>query len=571
MKKTIIIIILLQLNSLAAQIPQYRLSHWKKAGIINLKNTSNIIYAEDFGLKGNNSYINDTAILNAINSLGSNGGIIEFNEGTFLFNQPITLKSNITLKGKGNKTILNFNLNHKNLSCINISGKKENDIFPLLATEKKDSILNTAGPHQMKKGDVFQIFHQDSLLAFSSWARGSIGQICYIEDSINLTQIKITTELRQSFIPSNNSRYVKINPIKNVSIQCLKIKRLDSTLGQTSNIEFNFATNCFVKNVHIENCNFGHITFNQSIHNEVSNCYFTKAFAYGGGGQGYGVVLQSTSSENLITNNRFEHLRHSVLLQMGANGNVISYNYSLDPYWESTLTNSAGDMVCHGNYTHHNLFEGNVCQNIVIDNSHGINGPYNTFFRNKAELYGIVVSSNQDSINFIANEITNNTLFIYGQFITPGIGHIAIKNNIKGQLQTGNNTVNEASLYLNNKPSFWSNKNNWPSIGFPVNYNSGTNTAYIIYKDSSNQNNCNYTPNNSIKSINSQNEIIYPNPFNNYIEFKTSISGFAIFSSEGKLIEQSNADTKRINTEKLASGIYYLTINNLVYKVIKVD
>ena len=571
MKKTIIIIILLQLNSLAAQIPQYRLSLWKKAGIINLKNTSNIIYAEDFGLKGNNTYINDTAILNAINSLGPDGGIIEFNEGTFLFNQPIALKSNITLKGKGNKSIFNFNLNHKNLSCIDISGKKENDIFPLLATEKKDSLLNTAGPHQLNKGDVFQIFHQDSLLAFSSWARGSIGQICYIEDSINLTQIKITTELRQSFIPSNNSRYVKINSIKNVSIQCLKIKRLDSTIGQTSNIEFNFATNCLVKNVHIENCNFGHITFNQSIHNEVSNCYFTKAFAYGGGGQGYGVVLQSTSSENLITNNRFEHLRHSVLLQMGANGNVISYNYSLDPYWESTLTNSAGDMVCHGNYTHHNLFEGNVCQNIVIDNSHGINGPYNTFFRNKAELYGIVVSSDQDSINFIANEITNNTLFIYGQFITPGIGHIAIKNNIKGQLQTGNNTVNEASLYLNNKPSFWSNKNSWPSIGFPVTYNSGTNTAYIIYKDSSNQNNCNFTLNNSIKSIQSQNATIYPNPFNDYIEFKTSISGFAIFSSEGKLIEQSNVDTKRINTEKLSSGIYYLTINNLVYKVIKVD
>ncbi len=569
MKKTILIIILLQLKFLTAQIPQYRLSHWKKAGIINLNNTSNVIYAEDFGLIGNNTYVNDTAILNAINSLGSNGGIIEFNEGTFLFNQPITLKSNITLKGKGNKSILNFNLNHENTSCIIISGNKETDIFPLLTTEKKDSILNTAGPHQMIKGDVFQIFHQDSFLAFSSWARGSIGQICYIEDSINLSQFKITTELRQSFIPANNSRYVKIKPINNVSIQCLKIIRLDSTIGQTSNIEFNYATNCLIKNVHSENCNFGHITFNQSIHNEVSNCYFTKAFAYGGGGQGYGVVLQSTSGENLITNNRFEHLRHSVLLQMGANGNVISYNYSLDPYWESTVTNSAGDMVCHGNYVHHNLFEGNVCQNIVIDNSHGKNGPYNTFFRNKAQLYGIVVSTNQDSINFIANEITNNTLFIFGQFITPGIGHIAIKNNIKGQLQTGNNSISEASLYLNKKPNFWLNKNNWPCIGHPTTYNNGTNTAYIIYNDSSNQNNCFYSPSQLVQLVSEQYSLPYPNPFNNFIDLNHQISGYKLYSCDGKLIQESKEETQRINTPFLENGIYYLNIENAIFKLIK--
>jgi hypothetical protein len=50
-------------------------------------------------------------------------------------------------------------------------------------------------------------------------------------------------------------------------------------------------------------------------------------------------------------------------------------------------------MVLHGNYPFANLFEGNINQNTVIDNSHGKNGPYNTFFRNRSELWGVVMNN----------------------------------------------------------------------------------------------------------------------------------------------------------------------------------
>jgi len=91
-----------------------------------------------------------------------------------------------------------------------------------------------------------------------------------------------------------------------------------------------------------------------------------------------------------------------VLLQSGANGNVISYNYSLNPNQsDSPPANGAGDLVLHGNYPFANLFEGNICQNVMIDASHGINGPYNTFFRNRVQLYGIIMSPSPatDSMN----------------------------------------------------------------------------------------------------------------------------------------------------------------------------
>jgi hypothetical protein len=46
------------------------------------------------------------------------------------------------------------------------------------------------------------------------------------------------------------------------------------------------------------------------------------AFAYGGGGQGYGLVLEFTSCDNRAQNNIFEHLRYSMLLQSGPSGST---------------------------------------------------------------------------------------------------------------------------------------------------------------------------------------------------------------------------------------------------------
>ena len=66
-----------------------------------------------------------------------------------------------------------------------------------------------------------------------------------------------------------------------------------------------------------------------------------------------------------------------------------------DPFWTGTVlpSDAAGDLVLHGNYPYANLFEGNILQNLVVDDSHGLNGPYNTFFRNRADNYGIVMSN----------------------------------------------------------------------------------------------------------------------------------------------------------------------------------
>jgi hypothetical protein len=155
-------------------------------------------------------------------------------------------------------------------------------------------------------------------------------------------------------------------------------------------------------------------------------------------------------------------------LQAAANGNVIAYNYSYNPYWKEGWfpANAAGDIVLHGNYPYSNLFEGNIVQNLVIDNSHGINGAGNIFFRNRIENYGVVMNGNSgDNMYFIANEISGSGL-LKGLFTLTG-NQTEIANYIKGNTQAG--SVNESSLI---------SKNYVAKIGLPNKPNSGQNEAF---------------------------------------------------------------------------------------------
>ena len=69
-----------------------------------------------------------------------------------------------------------------------------------------------------------------------------------------------------------------------------------------------------------------------------------------------------------------------MLVQAGANCNVFSYNYSLEPYQSPPLFMS--DISIHGNYPYANLFEENKVFAILADDYHGDNGPYNAIVRN---------------------------------------------------------------------------------------------------------------------------------------------------------------------------------------------
>lgn len=423
----------------------------------------------DFGAKADNSTDNSIALQNAIKSFNGNFGIIEIPNGTYLLKKSIAIPSNILIKGQGSdKTILNFNLDG-NGDLFSIQGNASNSSTPILSgTTKESKSIKVSDATAFKINDYVLIKQTANHLLYSDWAYNSFFQIEKIT-KINGNEIALDKQLHLDFPLSNKPTLIKINPVQNVGIESLKIKRSDATSNQTSNVFFNYAINCWIKGVEFENCNYAHITLQSTTNTTISGNYIHDAFDYGSGGKGYGVVLQFGASDNFIYNNVAKHLRHSFLLQAAANGNVIAYNYSYDTYWKETWlpSSSAGDIVLHGNYPYSNLFEGNIIQNLVIDNSHGMNGPYNTFFRNRIENYGVVMnSSSGDNMNFIANEITGSGI-LKGLFVLSG-NQTEIANNIKGDLQSG--AVTENSLI---------NKNYASKIGTPNTLDSWKNDAFV--------------------------------------------------------------------------------------------
>ena len=469
-KFTLLVILFFGFSLSIFSIEKNYVSEWNNVGKASETNTTTKkISLTDFGLKTDNTSDNSIALQNAIKSLNGFAGIIEIPTGNFLFKKSVSVPSNILLRGQGSdKTILNFNLNG-NADLFSIQGNTTNITSTILSGTTKDSkTITVNNSANFGIGDFALVKQSANSLLASDWSYNYFFQIVKIT-KINGNDISIEKPLRLDFPSSNKPVLQKINPVQHVGIESLKIKRIDATSAQTSNIFFNYAVNCWVKGVEMENCNYAHITLQSSANITVSGNYLHDAFDYGSGGKAYGVVLQFGASDNFIYDNIAKHLRHSFLLQAAANGNVIAYNYSYDPYWKQSWlpANAAGDIVLHGNYPYTNLIEGNIIQNLVIDNSHGINGPSNTFFRNRIENYGVVMNGNSgDNMNFLANEITGQGL-LKGLFTLTG-NQTAIANNIKGELQAG--TVSETSLI---------NKNYASKIGAPNTVGSWKNDAYI--------------------------------------------------------------------------------------------
>ncbi len=455
-------------NSFSQILPSSRSTNWAIAGypgsIPVYPETKNII---DHGGNGNGVTANDIALTNAINSLNGQSGTIYFPAGTFVFNAPVVLRSNLVLKGAGASiTILQFNLDG-NFSCINIFGNSTSTVSNITTTViKGTSFITVDNPSLFSVNDHIKIYQNDASLVNDSWALESVGQIVTI-DSIKNNNIFFSDALRRSYSLSDEPKIRKIEMVNGVGIECLKIKRMDATVQQTANIRFSNATNCWVRGVESDSCNFAHIQLAGSTNVEITNNYFHNAFAYGEGGQGYGISCEYTSGECLIENNIFKRLRHSMLVQSGANGNVFAYNYSTEPFKTDTVPyDFSGDIVLHGNYPYLNLFEGNIVQNIVVDASHGENGPFNTFFRNRAELYGLFVLPNAgDSTNIIGNEITGTGLQ-QGNYYAFGSGLLQYGNNRNDTiLPPGTGMLPDKSYLYSNAPAFWNSASLWAGIG----------------------------------------------------------------------------------------------------------
>lgn len=460
----------------AQEIPAARLTDWKAAAQAGtLFKPAQRINFLDAGGNNRNGGNNDSVFARLLNAVPDSAGLhIYFPPGNYRFTQGLVLKSGITLEGSGDDTtFLNFNLGGRG-HCISAAGTQlrfEAAVSAAASTGQR--FVRSTQASAWRAGDWCYLKDNDSALITSSWASGSTGQLLKVA-GVSGDTLWFDQALRRDYPIDRFPRLQGMVPVQHIRLERFAVLRADATTAQTSNIRFERVVNGVVHCVRSVKCNFAHLELSWSARVSVSGSHFSDAFDFGGGGKAYGVVLQFATGECRIERNAFSDLRHSMLFQAGPSGNIVAWNYSIRPKWTGTAlpSDAAGDLVFHGNYPYRNLLEGNVVQNIVIDDSHGKNGPYNTFLRNRAEGYGIFMNNGvpSPSQHFIHNEITSSALF-KGNYILAGGDHIESGNSLRGTITPAGTSSVVQSYALDTVPQ-WYRPTNWPPIGPPAAINS---------------------------------------------------------------------------------------------------
>lgn len=484
----------------AQSIPATRLANWENAGLITpFTLPSFSANVKDFGAIGNGISDDTPGITAAINSLDGRYGLVVFPAGNYLIKTTLTLPDSCILYGQGSNSVnLIFNLSGQASDCINISKGQTSTFVPIIEGFQKGSQkIRVANPTQFSTGTWTEIRQENGDWDTNpvSWANYSVGQLVRIEGKSGDT-LFLEQSLRIDYSIGLNPQIRKISPRCFAGVESLKIIRQDEPLtGAGSNISLIFASNCRIAGIESDHSVGAHVLLHNCSNIEISGCYFHDAFTFDGTGtRGYGVCLNAHTGECLIENNVFKHLRHAMMVKTGSNGNVFSSNYSIEPYRSETIHDFTGDISLHGHFAYANLFEGNVCQNIIIDHYWGPSGPWNTFFRNRAEWFGIIMTTDNgyssNSQNFIGNEITKNgynliiqlTIGLY--YILKGSDHYEWGNNSGGTIiPSGTSILDQESLYSAYKPEFWNAAISWPAVGYPNALNTGIIPAQARYQE----------------------------------------------------------------------------------------
>jgi hypothetical protein len=126
-----------------------------------------------------------------------------------------------------------------------------------------------------------------------------------------------------------------------------------------------------------------------SMGGEISQNYFSNSQLHGAGTYDSCVRLAEKTSNVLVQNNILERLHVSIMLEWGASGNVIAYNYAQAGFDTGSSDVVIGGVDYHGAHPMFNLHEGNVWIQVYHDSVWGTSSD-NTSFRNWVQGAGQV-------------------------------------------------------------------------------------------------------------------------------------------------------------------------------------
>ena len=347
--------------------------------------------------------------------------------GRFLLTETLALQSGVALQGSGpDVTFIDLDFDGRDIEGITMIGSPfGNGDWISLPTTSELGSTRVAVTESYGAGQIVEI-EQDNVERMRTlpdwdvdWGEGSSGEVAAVVDSGDTT-IVLDHVLFDTFDVERNARIRPISAVVRSGLESLTLERLDPGYGHT--VAIRFAYDVWVRDVDLVRTSRAHVGIDVAGRCEVSNSRIHGAHDYGDGGRAYGISVARHTTACLFEQNSLWDLRHALIIQLGASGNVFGYNDARGSAGYEDRQPRA-DISIHGHWPQANLFEGNVVDRIVFSDWWGPAGPTNVFWRSCA-LESVLVRDGSNDQAILASIV--------------GPGGIGIDDEITGTLVAAN-------------------------------------------------------------------------------------------------------------------------------------
>jgi len=257
------------------------------------------------------------------------------------------------------------------------------------------------------------------------WDDGSSGELVRVIDGGD-GLVVVGHDLYEFYEVSRNARVRPISALERSGIESMRIERLDTGYGHT--VAMRYATDVWVLDSELVMTSRAHVGIDVTSRCEIAGSEIHGAHDYGDGGRAYGISIARHTTGCHVDDNALWDLRHAMIIQLGASGNVFSHNDARGSAGYEDRQPRA-DISIHGHWPQVNLFEANVVDRIVFADWWGPSGPDNVFYRGCA-LEHVIVTEQSNDQGVVASVI--------------GPGGFLIDPDITGTIAAGNVVAGEA-------------------------------------------------------------------------------------------------------------------------------
>jgi len=382
----------------AAIIPPARAIDWSQSGVPGgIPYRTTISATINASAYGNGSTDATSGIQTALNNCSANQTVF-LSVGSFLINTALRVPSNVTLRGAGpRETILDA---HGSGGAVISFGQ---DATPYSSNSRAITGGTNAGSTSLTLASASGISVGSYLLITElndtgfvtikggegscTWCDGGIGwngtralgQIVEVA-SVSGASVGMSPALYLTYAPalvplatpfSAGARYGGVEDLQ-VYV---------NNTGYITNFLMNGSAFCWIRNIESNYTDGDHLRAFWAYRCEIRDSYFHDAYHHTPGQTDADVFIADKSSGLLIENNILRRMHASIMLNWGAAGNVIGYNYSANDFDENAYNVVMGDFSMHGSHPMFNLYEGNIATSFHPDGIWGSNS-HNTAFRN---------------------------------------------------------------------------------------------------------------------------------------------------------------------------------------------